>query len=39
MPLNDGTELKFPTIARMSFIGDKRDLVGIDFVDKYLYLN
>ena len=39
MPLNDGTELEFPTIARMSFSGDKRDLVGIDFVDKYLYLH
>lgn len=38
MSLNDGTELKFPTIARMSFIGDKRDLIGIDFIDKYLYL-
>lgn len=38
MPLNDGTELKFPTIARMSFSGDKRDLCGIDFVKKYLDL-
>lgn len=39
MPLNDGTELKFPTIARLSFIGDKKELVGIDFVDKFLYLH
>lgn len=39
MPLTNGTELEFPTIARMSFSGDKRDLVGIDFVDKYLNLH
>lgn len=34
--LNNGPELKFPTVQRMSFISDKRELVGIDYIKKTL---
>ena len=37
--LNDGTELEWPTVSRQSFIGDRQDLCGIDFVNKFLNLN
>lgn len=29
-------ELEWPTVQRMSFIGDKREIVGIDFIQNYL---
>ena len=37
--LNDGTVLEWPTVSRLSFIGDKQDLCGIDFVIKFLDIN
>lgn len=37
--LDDGTELEWPTVSRLSIIGDKVSLCGVDFVDKFLNLN
>src|SRR5574344_546597 len=37
--LNDETVLEWPTVSRLSFIGDKQDLCGIDFVNKFLDIN
>lgn len=37
--LSDGTELEWPTVSRQSYVGDRQDLCGIDFVKEFLDIN